>query len=229
MSALASAATDAERRRIFAGALERVRAAGLIAYPTETLWALGADASSTAALERLGRWKRRSDAQPIAVLVEGLASLAPLGIEVDDRARSLAGAFWPGPLTLVLPCRRAFAPGVARSDGAVGVRCSPHPVAAELAAAVAAAGLGPLTATSLNRHGEPPARTRADAERMCVDADPGDEGDAPLLVGPDGCEAGGGTPSSVVDLTGARPRLLRRGALDAAVLSGALGGEECLG
>lgn len=219
MTAVSPAAEDAGD---FAEALARVRADGLVAYPTETLWGLGADARSTAALARLAAWKRRSDGQPIAILVQGLASLAPLGIEVDGRARALAAAFWPGPLTLVLPCRGRFAPGIARADGAVGVRCSPHPVAAALAAAVAAAGIGPLTATSLNRHGEPPARTCADAARLALRA-----GD-PFLVGAGGPDAGGGPPSTVFDLTAARPRVLRAGAVDAAALTRALGGEECL-
>jgi L-threonylcarbamoyladenylate synthase len=219
VSAVSPAAEDAGG---FADALVRVRADGLVAYPTETLWGLGADARSAAALARLAGWKRRSDGQPISILVEGLASLAPLGIEVDRRARALAAAFWPGPLTLVLPCRGRLAPGIARADGAVGVRCSPHPLAAALAAAVAAAGLGPLTATSLNRHGEPPARTCADAARLA--REPGD----PLLVGAGGPDAGGGPPSTVLDLTAARPRVLRAGAVDAAALTRALGGEECL-
>jgi tRNA threonylcarbamoyl adenosine modification protein (Sua5/YciO/YrdC/YwlC family) len=223
VTAVPSAAESTALARSIGEAVATVRAGRLVAYPTETLWGLGADARSAAALERLRRWKRRSDQHPIAILVEGVASLAPLGIDADGHARALAAAFWPGPLTLVLPCRAAFAPGVARADGAVGVRCSPHPVAAELAAAVAAAAVGPLTATSLNRHGEPPARTRAEVERLCA-ADP----DAPLVVDAEGGDAGGQPPSTVIDLTAARPRVLRWGALDAAALARALGREELL-
>ena len=221
MTAVPSAAESAPHGRDVALAVARVRASGLVAYPTETLWGLGADARSAPALERLRRWKRRSDQQPIAIMVEGFASLAPLGVEADARVGALAAAFWPGPLTLVLACRSAFAPGVARADGAVGVRCSPHPGAAELAAAVAAAALGPLTATSLNRHGEPPARTRAEAELACAA-----DADAPLVVGAG--EAGGQPPSTVLDLTGGRLRVLRWGALDAAALARVLGHEERL-
>jgi len=179
-----------------------LRAGRLIAFPTETVWGLGGDARSPAALARLARWKGRGGDQPVSILVAGLDALAPLGVRVDAMARRLAAAFWPGPLTLVLPARASFAPGVARADGAVGVRCSPHPVAAALAAAA-----GPLTATSLNRHGEPPARTRAEAERLCAGAD------APLVVAPDGPDAGGAAPSTVIDLTETPPRVLRWGAL----------------
>jgi len=221
VTAVSSAAGSAPRGHDVAEAVARVRAGGLVAYPTETLWGLGADARSASALDRLRLWKRRSDQHPISILVEGFASLAALGVEADARVGALAAAFWPGPLTLVLTCRGAFAPGVARADGAIGVRCSPHPVAAELAAAVAEAALGPLTATSLNRHAEPPARTRAEAELVCA-ADV----DAPLVVGVS--EAGGQPPSTVLDLTAGRPRVLRWGALDAAALERVLGREERL-
>jgi len=209
VSAVARPTTDA-----LGAAVEALRAGGLVGFPTETVWGLAADARSPAALERLARWKGRAGEQPISILVADLDALAPLGIRVDAPARRLAAAFWPGPLTLVLPARAALAPGVARADGAVGVRCSPHPVAAALAAAA-----GPLTATSLNRHGEPPARSRAEAERLCRGPD------APLLVGPDGPDAGGAPPSTVVDLTGARARVLRAGAISRDALARALGGE----
>jgi L-threonylcarbamoyladenylate synthase len=93
-------------------------------------------------------------------------------------------------------------------------------VAAALARALAGAGVGPLTATSLNRHGERPARTRAEATRLCRVGD----ADAPLLVdaGPD---AGGSAPSSVVDCSGARPALLREGAIARGALERVLGAE----
>ena len=195
-----------------AAAVAALRAGRLIAFPTETVWGLGGDARSPAALARLAHWKGRGGDQPISILVAGLDALAPLGVRVDAPARRLAAAFWPGPLTLVLAARASLAPGVARTDGAVGVRCSPHPVAAALAAAA-----GPLTATSLNRHGEPPARTRAEADRLCAGAD------APLLVAPDGSDAGGAPPSTVVDLTATPPRVLRAGALDRDAIRRALG------
>jgi L-threonylcarbamoyladenylate synthase len=188
-------------------ALWRVGEQGLVAYPTETVWGLGADARSDAALSRLRAWKGRSDDAPVAILVDEPARLEGLGFALGTGARRLAGAFWPGPLTLVLPCRGRFARGVARVDGAVGVRCSPHPVAAALARRCARAGVGPLTATSLNRSGAPAARTRDDARALCG----GDGPEAPLLLAIG--EAGGGAPSTVLDLTGERPAVLRWGAV----------------
>jgi L-threonylcarbamoyladenylate synthase len=202
-----------------ARAVAGVRAGGLIAYPTETVWGLGADARAAGALARLRRWKGRGPSQPLAILVEGIEALPALGFEVGAAASRLAAAYWPGPLTLVLPCRETFADGVARGDGAVGVRCSPHPVAAALARALAREGAGPVTATSLNRSGEPPARTRREAAAHCSGPD------APALVdaGPD---AGGGPPSTVVDLAGAAPVVLRYGALAAEALDPILRGAD---
>lgn len=194
-------------------AVKWLREEGLLGYPTETVWGLGADARSERAIAKLSRWKGRDAASPISLLVTGLESLEALGCRVDAAARRLAEAFWPGPLTLVLPCSGRFAGGVAREDGALGVRCSSHPLARLLARRLEAQGVGPVTATSLNRRGAPPAKTRAEAEAACGDG-PG----APRLVGVEGAESGGDRASTVVDLCGARPEVLRWGALEASAL-----------
>jgi L-threonylcarbamoyladenylate synthase len=195
-------------------AVERLGADGFIAYPTETVWGLGACADRAGAVERLMGWKGRASDAPLAVLVDSVEAVAALDCEIEDSARRLMAAFWPGPLTLVLPCSRRFAPGVARADGALGLRCSPHPLAYSLSLAVAAAGLGPLTSTSLNRSGSAPAIDLASA-RSVIDADAQTASlDDPLLVFSEGCDAGAATPSSVVDCTGPRPKILRLGAID---------------
>jgi L-threonylcarbamoyladenylate synthase len=191
-----------------------LRSGGLLAYPTETVWGLAADATSDAAVTRLLRWKGRQGGEPLAILIELEADLPRLGFEPGLDARRLAALFWPGPLTLVLPCRRRFAKGVARADGAVGVRCSAHPLAAALARRLRAERVGPVTATSLNRSGSPPARARAEAEQVC-----GGEPDQPRLLDVKGAEAGGDAASTVVDLTAARPLVLRWGAVAAEQLS----------
>jgi len=190
-----------------------LRSGGLLAYPTETVWGLAADATSDAAIARLLRWKGRQGGDPLAILVEVEADLPRLGFEPGPEAKKLAALFWPGPLTLVLPCRRRFAKGVARGDGAVGVRCSAHPLAAALARRLRADGVGPITATSLNRSGSPPARTRAEAERVC-----GGEPEQPCLLDVKGAEAGGDAASTVVDLAARPPVVLRWGAVAAVVL-----------
>ncbi|HXK24997.1 MAG TPA: L-threonylcarbamoyladenylate synthase [Myxococcota bacterium] len=187
-------------------AVERVRAGGLVGYPTETVWGLGADACSDAAVASLRRWKGRADDAPISVLVDAPAALAALGCQPERAARRLAAAFWPGPLTLVVRPARRFAAGIARDDGAVGLRCSSHPLAAAFAARLAHAGVGPVTATSLNHSGSPAARSEREARALCAG-----EG-APALLDA-GADAGGARESTVVDLTGPQPRVLRWGAV----------------
>lgn len=198
-------------------AVAELRSGALLAYPTETLFGLGADGRCPTAVEQLCSWKGREPENPLPILVEGSEALARLGVELSPFPRKLAEAFWPGPLMLVLPCAEIFAPGVARQDGAVGFRCSAHPLAAALARRVAREGIGPLTATSLNRSGEPPARTRSEAARCC-DGQPG----SPILMGAPDVEAGGGIPSSVLDLTGSEPRMLREGAITSAEIANVL-------
>jgi L-threonylcarbamoyladenylate synthase len=207
---LASANAAALERDI-AGALEELFRDGLVAFPTETVWGLAARADSEVAVRSLRSWKGREEGQPVSVLVAGPDSLGALGAEIAMPASQLIRDFWPGPLTLVMRCRRELASGVAGSGGALGLRCSTHPVAAALARAVERAGFGPLTATSLNESGREPARDRASARRLCASVA---RRDVVLLQG----EAGGADPSTVVDVMGSEPRLLREGAIPAQAL-----------
>jgi len=200
-------------------AVRHVAAGGLLAFPTETVWGLGADATSDEAVARLRAWKGRDADKPVSVLVEDLAAAEALGVAPTPVARVLARAFWPGPLTLVLPAGRArLATGVA-AGGAVGLRCSPDPTAAALARALARAGCGPLTATSLNRGGEPPARSLAEARDLCR-AHPGPELVAPRGPGEPG-RVSSASPSTVVDCTGPGLQLIREGAIAADALAAA--------
>lgn len=189
----------------------RIRAGGLVAYPTETVWGIGADATSDTAVERLFAWKRRAADSYSSILVVDLKDLEPLGFEVGEATIKLAEAFWPGPLTLVIPCRGSFARGIANASGAVGVRCTAHPLAAALSRRCDAEGVGPITATSLNRSGVAPARSRSEVnEAVAGDAD------APEIIGVEGAEAGGDIETSVVDVSGERPVILRLGSIPAA-------------
>ncbi len=97
-------------------AVEWVRDGGLLAYPTETVWGLGADSRSDSAVARLNHWKGRDASEPISILIAEPDCLASLGFELTDTARRLAAAFWPGPLTLVLNCEGRFARGVSRDE-----------------------------------------------------------------------------------------------------------------
>jgi len=189
-------------------AVEWVRDGALLAYPTETVWGLGADACSVAAVDRLRDWKGQRGSAPLSILIADPSCLESLGFEFNELARRLAGAFWPGPLTLVMNCRGRFAPGVPRHDGAVGVRCSSHPISAALARRLAAEGLGPITSTSLNRSGAAPAATLEEAREVC-----GSGPDSPRLLAVEGAEAGGDGESTVIDTTGPELVVLRWGAL----------------
>jgi L-threonylcarbamoyladenylate synthase len=193
-----------------ADAAQRIRRGGLVAYPTETVWGLAADARSAGALATLRAWKGRDAEKPTSVLVSDYGTLLELGAETTPLSDALAAKFWPGPLTLVVRCARAFAPGVAAADGGVGFRCSPHPVARALAREA-----GAITATSFNRSGVAPCTTRAAAER-CADAD------VALVAGVD---AHGAAPSSVVDVRGEALRVLREGAISARALADAVAGD----
>jgi len=198
-------------------AVEALRASVPVAFPTETVWGVAANARSDSAVARLRRWKGRDAAQPIAVLVSRPDALDRDGFEMTHAARLLVEAFWPGPLTLVLRSRARFADGIASAAGTVGVRCSSHPIAAGLALAAEQAGIGPVTATSMNRSGEPAVTSHSEA--LALESH---TSDAPYVISPVGSDAGGGAASSVVDVSGERPRLLRRGAIDVRAIARAL-------
>lgn len=209
-----------------AAAVEHVRRGGLLAYPTETLYGLGADARSEAALGRLRRWKGSDATQPVSLLVADAESLDALDIVRTAASDALIARFWPGPVTLILATRGAFAAGVANAAGAIGVRCSPHPVAHALARALAAANVGPLTATSLNRHGAPAAATRAQAMAMCDDAPDAPRLFAPRSLAPRSSAAEtepSGLASTLVDASSDTVRVLREGAVAAADVYAAIG------
>jgi len=170
----------------------------LVAYPTDTLVGLAARATDRMAIERLARTKRRADRQPISVAVSSLDEVEPLG-RLSPAGRRFVRRRLPGPFTLLLRpsprARRTLAPAVA-GGRAIGVRVPDHPVARALAARA-----GPITATSANRHGAPPARTVAEARATF-----GTEVAVYLDAGP----VGSGHPSTLVDLTGAIPRAVVR-------------------
>ena len=164
-------------------AAELLADAQLVAYPTETVYGLGADARSPGALARLREAKGLAAARGVSLLVADLPALEALEPDLPEPARRLARRFWPGPLTIVVPVRDPALAAVVTRRGA-GFRCSPHPTAAALARAFA----GPIVATSCNRTGDEPARDVAGAERAFG---------AELPVA-GGQPAGGLAPSTVV-------------------------------
>ena len=182
--------------------VEHLQAGGVIAYPTETVYGLGS-ACVDSGISRIQRLKHRDATRPLIVLVESAEAVE--GLRWTDDARGLAGVFWPGPLTLILEDPSGIFPRGVRHDetGAVGVRVSPHPTVERIVAALGA----PLTSTSLNLPGEPPAA--AGHEAMGVVRRLGG-GDVVLL---DAGTLPPSSPSTVVDCTGPEPVVLREGSV----------------
>jgi L-threonylcarbamoyladenylate synthase len=174
-------------------AAKTLKEGGLVAFPTDTVWGVLALMENEAACKRIYALKGRQEDKPLQVLVADLESalrLADLG-PLEERFLRLAEAFWPGGLTVVVP-GRGIPPWISK-DGSVGLRMPAHDLLRELLRLVG----GHAAATSLNRSGEPPVRTEAEARAFAVD-----------YVFPGGA---GGLASSVVDLrTG---EVLREGAI----------------
>jgi L-threonylcarbamoyladenylate synthase len=185
----------------------------LVAFPTETVYGLGADAANALAVASVYRTKGRPADHPLIVHVADVAQ-ARGWAHWPARAQRLADAFWPGPLTLILP-RLAHAPAFACAGQAtIGLRCPAHPVAAALLAAFGRLGGRGIAGPSANRFGRISPTTAAHV----VD----DLGESALTVldgGP--CEVG--VESTIVDLSRERPVLLRPGGVDLAALAAALG------
>jgi L-threonylcarbamoyladenylate synthase len=179
-------------------AAEAIAAGGIVAYPTETFYGLAVDPRDRAAVAALMELKGRAARNPLPLIaadegqVEIVARLTPL-------ARRLAGRFWPGPLTLVLECRARLAPDAIGPGHGVALRVPAHAVARALARA---AGV-PITSTSANLSGRPPAVAAEDVEAAFGDR---------VAIVIDAGRAPGGSPSTIVDARGSTPVLVRDGA-----------------
>ena len=183
---------------------------GVVVYPTETFYGLGARALVAAAVAKVALLKGRDATKPIAVIVSEAAMLDQLVQRVPEPAGRLIARFWPGPLTLVLPARVGLPAHLTAGSDLVGVRVSSHPVAHALAAALGE----PITATSANRGGEPPACDIATAEHAFG---------ARVDVYVDGGVLAGGSGSTVVVVGDDAVRVIRAGAVSLAALRDALG------
>ena len=126
-------------------------------FPTETFYGVAVDAMNPRALSKLFEFKGRDPDKPVALIAADLEMVARVVSEIPPAAMRLARQFWPGPLTMVLPARARLSAALTNREGGVGIRISPHPIALELVRRLGS----PLTATSANLAGEPPARTTA--------------------------------------------------------------------
>ncbi len=171
----------------------------LVVMPTDTVYGIGADAFSSIAVRALLAAKGRGPDMPVPVLVGSWMTIEGLVTEVTPTARKLIEAFWPGGLSLVVEQAPSLAWDLGDTHGSVMVRMPLHPVALDLLRAV-----GPMAVSSANRSGQPPATTVDAAVEQLADA---------VDVYLDGGQAPVGVASSVVDLTGDLPVLLRAGAV----------------
>ncbi len=185
---------------------EIVREGGVVAYPTETVYGLGADATSRAAVDAVLRLKGRGAERGLSALVTGRPELLRWVPDAPEPALRLAERFWPGPLTIVVPVRGGALEAVATRLG-VGFRCSPHPTASALAKSAGR----PVVSTSCNPTGEEPCRTAGEvAERF---------GDALPVVG--GGPAEGRDASTVVAVSAnGQIEVLREGPISRHALTG---------
>ncbi|MCW5876284.1 MAG: threonylcarbamoyl-AMP synthase [Anaerolineales bacterium] len=188
-------------------ALNVLAAGGAVAFPTDTVYGLGALAFDPAGIARLYAVKDRAQTKAIALLLGGAGDLPQVAAAVSPAAQRLAERFWPGPLTLVLP-RRSELPAELSPNDTIGLRVPDHPAALALLAAA-----GPLAVTSANLSGG--------ADTLDADAVLAQLGGRIELV-LDGGPAPGGQPSTVVDLSEPAPRILRPGPLSEAEILAAL-------
>ncbi|MBM4410829.1 MAG: threonylcarbamoyl-AMP synthase [Chloroflexi bacterium] len=203
---------DAETDADLEAAVRILHAGGLVAIPTETVYGLAADASNPAAVRRLYQVKGRPAGHPVIIHIAGIEALPRWAARVPEDARRLAEAFWPGPLTLILPRTPAAGDEVTGGRETVGLRVPNHP----LTLALIRAFDGGLAAPSANRFGRVSPTTAAD-----VRADLG--GDVDLVL--DGGPCGVGVESTIVDCSeeGAPPVILRPGGVTAEEIEAALG------
>jgi tRNA threonylcarbamoyl adenosine modification protein (Sua5/YciO/YrdC/YwlC family) len=177
-------------------ALEALADGRIVGIPTDTVYGLAADPFRPGATERLFEAKRRGRHVDLPVLVADREQALSLTQAVPDVASTLMERFWPGPLTLVLPRRPDLTADLGDDEATIGVRCPAHPVPLALCAKG-----GPIATTSANLHGEPTSQTAEEVVAVF--------GNAVAVVLDGGRRSG--SPSTVVDCTGAEPRLLREG------------------
>ena len=180
-------------------AVAALRRGELAVLPTDTVYGIAADAFSPPAVARLLEAKGRSRSMPVPVLVGAWRTIDGLADLVTPTTRQLVEALWPGPLTLVVRAARSLAWDLGETRGTVAVRMPLNPVALSVLEQT-----GPLAVSSANRTGLPPAVDAGEAARQLGGA---------VQVYLDGGPCGEPVPSTIVDLTGDVPRVLRAGAL----------------
>jgi len=198
-----------------AAAASRLAAGELVAFPTETVYGLGADAANPKAVAKIFALKGRPADHPVIVHVADAKALDDWARDIPEAARKAVAAFWPGPLTLILKKAAHVSPAVTGGQDSVGLRCPSHPLAQELLQAFAKAGSGAIAAPSANKFGHVSPTTAQHVR---------DEFGPDLMI-LDGGACDVGIESTIVDLSRGPPVLLRPGAITREQLAHALGVE----
>lgn len=199
----------------FQAAVATLRAGGLVAFPTETVYGLGADAANADAVKKVFAAKGRPHDHPLIVHIASAAQLSKWARDIPPSANALAKTFWPGPLTLILKRARGVSDVVTGGQDTVALRVPSHPLAQALLQAFGGGVVGP----SANRFGRVSATT---AEHVRAEFCDGDAGDVVVCVLDGGaCEVG--IESTIVDLSGDAPALLRPGGISAGEIEVVLG------
>jgi L-threonylcarbamoyladenylate synthase len=193
-----------DRSRGVTAAAAAARRGELLVFPTESMYAVAADPFSPRGIRALRDVKGRGSALPVPVLVGAIRTVDGLATGIAADGRALIEAAWPGPLTLIVRAQPTLAWDLGGTSGTISVRMPLHPVALDVLAAT-----GPLAATGAQRSGSVAPRSCAEAEEHLGDA---------VSVYLDGGPAPAELPSTVVDLTGPVPTLLREGGFPADVL-----------
>ena len=192
-----------------AGTIAHLQAGGVLAYPTETVYGFGG-AVDYESVERLVKLKRRPSAKPFLLLISASEMLTRLGLHLTSSAARIAARHWPGPVTLVVPGGERRVPDRLRGpEGGVAVRWTPHPGLTRLIQAYG----DPITSTSANLPGVPPAMSATEILQQWSDSVT--RGKIRVL---DGGRLQPSNPSTVIDCTVQRPRVIRPGAIPAALL-----------
>lgn len=197
-----------EEPRALEQAISAMRRGGIVAFPTDTVYGIGASLAHPEALERIFQIKHRDRDRTLPLLVSSPADLDKVTDHVEPVLLQLASAFWPGPLTIALPARPGLPPHVVAADNTVGVRVPDHSVALILAQRCG----GAIAVTSANLSGQSPARRPEEIDPALAD-------ELDLIL--DGGIARGGLASTVIRLEGATINVIREGAIPASAIEAA--------
>ena len=199
MSALYDCADTQQREAGITAAVNAVAEGGLVVLPTDTVYGIGADAFTPSAVSALLAAKGRGRSMPPPVLVGSVRAAAALTESLGAFGQDLIDEFWPGPLTLVFRASPTLNWDLGDTLGTVAVRMPLHPVALQLLRRT-----GPMAVSSANRHGSPPATTVGEAQEQLGTG---------VSVYLDGGPCADNVPSTILDLTGTVPRMLRDGTI----------------